>query len=50
MIIIKLTKLLFLGVIKLTGRRHLDKLILLVVDLLLDHLFFSYGRVYISQG
>jgi hypothetical protein len=42
-----------LGAIKLTGRRHLDQLILLIVWLLLDHMFFSCvcvgGGVYISQ-
>jgi hypothetical protein len=31
------------GAIKLTGRRHLDQVVLLVVRLLLDHLFFSCG-------
>jgi hypothetical protein len=31
------------GAIKLTGRRHLDQLALLIVWLLLDHLFLSYG-------
>jgi hypothetical protein len=29
------------GAIKLTGRHHLDQLVLLIVRLLLDHLFFS---------
>jgi hypothetical protein len=33
----------------LTGRRHLDELILLVVRLLLDYLFFSYGGLYIAR-
>jgi hypothetical protein len=41
---------LFLGAIKLTGRRHLDKLVLLVVRLLLDHLFFSYGGFIYHKG
>jgi hypothetical protein len=27
----------------MTGRCNLDKLVLLVVDLLLDYMFFSYG-------
>jgi endo-alpha-1,4-polygalactosaminidase (GH114 family) len=39
---------LFLGTIKLTGRRHLDKLVLLIVDLL-GYLFFSYGGLYIAR-
>jgi hypothetical protein len=34
----------------MTGRHHLDKLILLVVDLLLGYLLFTCGGVYISQG
>jgi hypothetical protein len=36
---------------KLTRRRHLDKLILLVVDLLLDYLLFTCGRedLYIAR-
>jgi hypothetical protein len=36
-----------LGAIKLTGRRHLDFIILLVVVLLLGYLLFTCGRVYI---
>jgi hypothetical protein len=36
------------GAIKLNGRRHLDQIVLLVVRLLLDDLFFSCGG-YISQ-
>jgi hypothetical protein len=39
----KTNYILFLGAIKLTGRRHLDKLIFLVVGLLLDHLLFACG-------
>jgi hypothetical protein len=34
---------LFLGAIKLTRRRHLDKLVLFVVDLLVDYLLFTCG-------
>jgi uncharacterized protein YunC (DUF1805 family) len=37
------------GAIKLTGRRHLDQLVLLVVRLLLDHLFFSCGVLYVAS-
>jgi uncharacterized protein YunC (DUF1805 family) len=37
------------GAIKLTGRRHLDQLVLLVARLLLDHLFFSCGGLYIAS-
>jgi uncharacterized protein YunC (DUF1805 family) len=37
------------GAIKLTGRRHLDQLELLIVRLLLDHLFFSCGGLYIAR-
>jgi hypothetical protein len=40
---------LFLGAIKLTGRRHLDKLVLLIVDLLLDYLLFTCGGLYIAR-
>jgi hypothetical protein len=43
MITIKRTKLLFLSAIKLNRRRHLDKLIFLVIGLLLDHLLFTCG-------
>jgi hypothetical protein len=32
-----------LGVIKSTGRRHLDQVVLLVVRLLLNDMFFSCG-------
>jgi hypothetical protein len=38
-----------LGAIKSTGRRHLDQVELLVVRLLLGHLFFSYGGLYIAS-
>jgi hypothetical protein len=38
-----------LGVVKLTRRRHLDQLVLLIVRLLLDHLFFSCGGLYIVR-
>jgi hypothetical protein len=38
-----------LGAIKLTGRRLLDQLVLLIVRLLLDHLFFSCGGLYIAS-
>jgi hypothetical protein len=35
---------------KLIGRRHLDKLILLIVDLLLDYLLFTCGEgLYIAR-
>jgi hypothetical protein len=35
---------LFLGAIKLTGRRHLNQLILIIIGrLLLDHLLFTCG-------
>jgi hypothetical protein len=37
------------GAIKLTGRSHLDQIVLLVVRLLLDDLFFSYGGLYIAS-
>jgi hypothetical protein len=38
------------GAIKLARRRHLDQLVLLIVRLLLDHLFFFYGGgVYIAS-
>jgi hypothetical protein len=50
MITIKRTKYLFHGAIKLTRRRHLDKLILLVVGLLLDHMFFSCGGFIYRKG
>jgi hypothetical protein len=33
----------------LTGRCHLDKLVFLIVDLLLDYLFFSCGGLYIAR-
>jgi hypothetical protein len=49
MINIKRTKYYFPGAIKLTGRRHLDQVKLLVVRLLFDHLLFTCGGVYISQ-
>jgi hypothetical protein len=38
----KASKVLFLGAIKLTGRHHLDQLVLLIKGrLLLDHLLFT---------
>jgi hypothetical protein len=43
MIKIKRTKYYFPGATKLTQRRHLDQIELLVMRLLFDHLFFSYG-------
>jgi hypothetical protein len=49
MIKIKQTKYYFPDTIKLTGRRHLDQVKLLVVRLLFDHLLFICGRLYISQ-
>jgi hypothetical protein len=45
----KANYILFLGTIKLTGGRHLDALVLLIVRLLLDHLFFSCGGLYIAR-
>jgi hypothetical protein len=33
----------------LTGRRHLDELVLFIVRLLLDHMFFSWGGLYITR-
>jgi hypothetical protein len=38
-----------LGAIKSIGRHHLDQVVLLVVWLLLDHLFFSCGGLYIAS-
>jgi hypothetical protein len=38
-----------LGAIKSTRRRHLDQVELLVVWLLLGHLFFSCGGLYITS-
>jgi hypothetical protein len=35
--------------IKLTGRCLLDKLILLIVDLLLGYLLFTWGGLYIAR-
>jgi hypothetical protein len=51
MINIKRTKYYFSGTTKLTGRRHLDQVELLVVRLLFDHLLFTCGGggVYILQ-
>jgi hypothetical protein len=43
MINIKQTKYYFLGATKLTRRRHLDQVELLVVWLLFDHLLFTCG-------
>jgi hypothetical protein len=42
---------LFLGAIKLTGRRHLDQLVLLIIGwLLLDHLLsLPVGCLYIAR-
>jgi hypothetical protein len=37
------------GAIKLTRRRYLDQIVLLVVRLLLSHLFFSCGGLYIAS-
>jgi hypothetical protein len=34
---------------KLTGRRHLDQLVLFIVMLLLDHLLFTSGGLYITR-
>jgi uncharacterized protein YunC (DUF1805 family) len=49
MINIKRTKYYFSGATKLTGRRHLDKVKLLVVRLLFDHLLFTCGGLYIAR-
>jgi hypothetical protein len=49
MIKIKQTKYYFPGATKLTRRRHLDQVELLVVWLLFDHLLFTCGEVYILQ-
>jgi hypothetical protein len=38
-----------LAAIKLTGRRHLDQVVLLDVRLLLDNLLFSCGGLYITS-
>jgi hypothetical protein len=46
---IKRTKYYFPGATRLTERRHLDQVELLVVRLLFDHLLFTCGGVYISQ-
>jgi hypothetical protein len=43
MINIKRTNYYFPGATKLTGRRHIDQIELLVMRLLFDHMFFSYG-------
>jgi hypothetical protein len=45
---IKQTNYYFPSATKLTGRRHLDQVELLVVRLLFDHLLFTWGG-YISQ-
>jgi hypothetical protein len=37
------------GAIKLTERRHLDQVELLIVRLLLGHLFISWGGLYIAS-
>jgi hypothetical protein len=39
----------FLGATKLTGRRHLDQVELLVLWLLFDHLLFTCGGLYIAR-
>jgi hypothetical protein len=44
MINIKRTKYYFPGTTKLTGRRYLDQVELLVRRLLLNHMFFSCGE------
>jgi hypothetical protein len=46
----KANYILFLGAIKLTWRCYLDKLVLLVVRLLLDHVFFSCGGFIYRKG
>jgi hypothetical protein len=46
MIKIKQTKYYFPSATKLTGRRHLDQVELLIMRLLFDHLLFTYGGVY----
>jgi hypothetical protein len=43
MINVKRTKYYFPGATKLTRKCHLDQVKLLVIRLLFDHLFFSYG-------
>jgi hypothetical protein len=48
MIKIKRTKYYFLRATKLTARRHLDQVELLIMRLLFDHLLFTYGG-FISQ-
>jgi uncharacterized protein YunC (DUF1805 family) len=40
---------LFLGAIKLTRRRHLDQLVLLIIGLFLDHLLFTCGGLYVAR-
>jgi hypothetical protein len=51
MIKIKRTKYYFPRATKLTGRRHLDQVELLVVQLLFDHLLFTCGggSLYIAR-
>jgi hypothetical protein len=49
MIKIKQTKYYFPDAIKLTERRHLDQVELLVVWFLFDHLLFTCGGLYVSQ-
>jgi hypothetical protein len=46
---IKRTNYYFPGTTKLTGRRHLDQVKLLVVRLLFDHLLFTCGGLYIAR-
>jgi hypothetical protein len=41
---------LFLGAIKLTGRHHLDQLVLFIIGwLVLDHLLFTYRVLHIAR-
>jgi hypothetical protein len=49
MINIERTKYYFTGATKLTRRRHLDQVELLVVRLLFDHLLITRGGVYIAR-
>jgi hypothetical protein len=49
MINIKRTKYYFPSATKLTGRRHLDQVELLVVRLLFDYLLITYGGLYIAR-
>ena len=49
MIKIKRTNYYFPGATKLTGRRHLDQVELLVVRLLFDHLLLTCEGLYIAR-